>query len=109
MSKRKTTSKTVSGKPPLHLVKNDQPMASTFATRNMLVDFTISAFHPRKLDKKVTAEVAKQHNVAESVGNYRKRLFPFPDVDVEALASKIGSLRQFHRTNTLPWGNGDTD
>ncbi len=84
-------------------------VANSFTSRNMLVNFTISSFHSRKKDKKITSEVAAQHGVSEKVGDYRKSLFPFDDKDLDAIPAKIAQARVFHRTNTLPWGNGDSD
>jgi hypothetical protein len=97
--KRKTTA------PP----QPEPVIANTFTSRNMLVNFTISSFHSRKKDKKITSEVAAQHGVSEKVGDYRKSLFPFDDKDLDAIPAKIAQARVFHRTNTLPWGNGDSD
>jgi len=71
--------------------------------RAVLVSLNISAWSARKLDKKVTSDVAHQHATASSVGNYHKKLLPDSD-SLQAISKHDGAIRTHFLTNTLPWG-----
>jgi len=69
--------------------------------RAMLVSLSISRWTARKLDKRVTREVAERHGAAESVGRYSKKLI---GSDALAEIARIaGEAREYHYRMTLPW------
>lgn len=68
----------------------------------MLVELTIRQWTAKKHDKRVSREVDTSHN-ANGGGRYNKQL-----VEKSALAeinACANSLRTFHYSRTLPWGN----
>lgn len=69
----------------------------------LLIQVSISNWTARKLDRKVTREIDRNHG-ARDAGRYNKLL-----VDKEALDPVIqqaGAIRQFHYKMTLPWQDG---
>ena len=71
--------------------------------RAVLVSLNMSAWSARKLDKKVTSDVALQHATVSSVGNYHKKLLP-DSPSLAAIAKHDGAIRTHFLANTLPWG-----
>lgn len=72
-------------------------------TRAILVSLNISQWVARKMDKKVSKEVADIHNVDASVGAYYKAL-----IDGSALKpiqKHVGECRLYHLKMTLPWSD----
>ena len=72
-------------------------------TKAMLAELSISQWTARKLDRKISDEIAEKHGVASDTGRYTKAL-----LDTLALAGlqKLGNLaRTEHYKRTLPWGD----
>lgn len=84
-----------------------QPEASIHS-RAMLVDLHISFWRARKYDKKVTAEVNRQHGATEEAGRYNKNLLGGRWPSHRAVASAKNELRRIHHEMTLPWGDDGT-
>ena len=71
--------------------------------RALLVQLNISQWTARKYDKRVTQQVADQHNTTTAAGRYNKSLLPMNDL-LDRVHKKAGFIRQQYYTNTLPWG-----
>lgn len=72
--------------------------------RAMLAALNISQWTARRLDKKITQEVAAQHGIDISAGNYNKCLLSGAGMDhLKAISKKANELRAYHYENTLPW------
>lgn len=74
----------------------------------LLVTLRLSAFAPRRKDKRVTADVLRQHHAASSdLGAWSTTLLPAHATDpVSAIASKI---RKYHAEQTLCWDRDGTN
>ncbi len=73
----------------------------SIADRAMLVRMTIRRFSAAKTDKKVTKEVADNHNADQTMGNYRKNLISKDPLKEIALIESNTRL-EYYRV-TLPW------
>lgn len=73
----------------------------SIADRAMLVRMTIRRFSAAKTDKKVTKEVADNHNADQTMGNYRKNLISKDPLKDIALIESNTRL-EYYRV-TLPW------
>jgi len=71
--------------------------------RALLVTLNIGGWVGRKLDKKVTQDVARNNGVSTSAGRYNKSLLPSCDL-LDNIHSKAGLVRTDFYGNTLPWG-----
>lgn len=74
--------------------------------RAMLVTLSISAWSARKLDKRITDQVNRDHNAAPDAGRYNKLLLAS-----NALAQVVtysGQARTYTLERTLPWLNDGT-
>jgi hypothetical protein len=72
------------------------------ADRAMLVRLSIGKFNPKRIDKKISREVAQQHGIDEAMGRYEKSIV---DTDsLEAARQLESAIRQEHYRRTLPWG-----
>ncbi len=73
----------------------------------MLIDLRISQWTARKIDKKVTEEVATKHGVRTGVGTYYKSVLPAGNVNERTVLEEIKLLvtqaRTYHYKMTLPW------
>lgn len=69
----------------------------------LLVQLNVSQWTARKLDKKVTKEVADSHGASRAAGNYNKRLLPMND-KLDAVHAKTSVMRADFYQQTLPWG-----
>ena len=69
----------------------------------LLVTLNIGGWAGRKLDKRVTQDVARSNGVSTSAGRYNKSLLPNCSIleDIHAMAVTI---RNEFYDNTLPWG-----
>lgn len=69
----------------------------------VLVQLAIGQWTARKIDKRVTSEVAAQHGADVTVGRYNKVLLPLGSYlkDVHSMATTV---RTHFYNNTLPWG-----
>ncbi len=74
---------------------------STLSKQAMLVSLTVRSYGAKKEDKKISADVAAQHNVAADTGKYSKVLVPKNRLD--PITKAVSALRMFHYENTLPW------
>lgn len=74
---------------------------SKFSESAMLVSLTIRSYGARREDKKISREVAQQHNTSEDAGRYNKVLVAKTFLD--PVTSAASALRNFHYENTLPW------
>ena len=67
----------------------------------MLVRLSISQWTARKYDKKVSDQVAVEHNTTSDVGRYNKTLLA---LDAVKVIQKIANeARSYHYEQTLPW------
>lgn len=69
----------------------------------LLVQLNIGGWSGRKLDKRVTQDVARTNGVSTSAGRYNKCLLPGCSL-LEDIHSKDGLIRNKFYENTLPWG-----
>ena len=74
---------------------------SSFSTSAMLVSLNVSTFSARREDKKISADVARQHNVTQDAGRYAKQLIA--KERMESVTKAVSAMRTFHYANTLPW------
>lgn len=72
----------------------------SFSQTAMLVSLNVRCYSARKEDKKISAEVAAQHN-AKDAGRYQKDLVAKSAIDPVVKAGN--AMRMFHYENTLPW------
>lgn len=81
-------------------------MSVNLSDKAMLVSLSVSQWTARKLDKKVTKEVAERHQVADGFGRYNKNLVNRDSI--QQIQSVSSAIRQYHYENTMPWNdNGD--
>lgn len=71
------------------------------AARTMLVSLDISQWGGSKLDRKVTQEVADQHQTSASDGKYIKQLIS--GSLIEKIHAIVSAARKEHWERTLPW------
>jgi hypothetical protein len=76
---------------------------SELSTKAMLVSLHVSVWSARKFDKKVTGEVAEQHNTTDKAGRYNKNLLPIEAPTYKAVQQIAGEARTEHYKQTLPW------
>ena len=69
--------------------------------RAMIVRLSISQWTARKLDKKITREVAAAHGTSEDAGRYNKLLVA--ESAVKSVSKAANEARTYHYENTLPW------
>ena len=69
----------------------------------MLVRLHISQWTARKLDRKVTQEVAQQHGASEDAGRYNKLLVA--KEHLATIAKVANAARTYFYANTLPWND----
>ena len=74
----------------------------SISNRAVLAEIRITQWSARKLDKDITRETNNAHGVKGDAGRYNKRLVAKGALD--AVASKATALRDFHYTQSLPWG-----
>jgi hypothetical protein len=78
-------------------------MSINISDKAMLVSLSISAWTARKLDKKVTREVAERNGTTEQWGRYNKTLIA--EEETKKIQAISNDVRQFHYKNTLPWSD----
>jgi len=74
---------------------------SSLNERAMLASLSIHQWSAKKFDKKVSKEVAQQHNASEDVGRYNKSLIA--KSALEKIAKIAGAARTDFYELTLPW------
>jgi hypothetical protein len=75
--------------------------AADLSSRVMLVQLSVSQWTARKLDRKVTDQVARENDAKRDVGRYNKVLVARGAL--AAIAAIVTDARQDHATYTLPW------
>lgn len=78
---------------------------SNISTRAMLINLSITSWTARKHDKKITSEVAANHNTSESAGRYNKNLLPMDSATYKAVTQAANAARTAHYEQTLPWSD----
>lgn len=76
---------------------------TNLSLKAMLVGLTIHGWQARKYDKKISAQVAEQHNASADAGRFNKHLLPGAAKSYDAVHKKGRELRTFYYDNTLPW------
>lgn len=71
--------------------------------RALLVSLGVSEWTAKKLDKRVTKQVATDNRASSKAGRYNKSLFPMNDL-LENVHGKTRVIRAELTKNTLPWG-----
>lgn len=79
----------------------EQANGNPLARKAVLATLSISQWTARKLDKKITNEVNRQHNATEDAGRYNKLLIE--KQHIERLQKVANEARTFHYSRTLPW------
>ena len=69
--------------------------------RAILVTLGLSAFAPRKVDRRVTDSVLHQHGAGHDAGRWVKNLLP--ETALKPISELDGEIRRFHHLRTLPW------
>jgi hypothetical protein len=75
--------------------------ANMLSSRAMLAGLNIRQWAARKLDKRVSEEVAAQHGAAADVGRYNKALVAKDSL--AAIIAAANAARSVHYARTLPW------
>jgi hypothetical protein len=79
----------------------ETPRTVDLSTRVLLVNFSVSQWTARKLDKRVTADVAKANDAKRDVGRYNKVLIARGAL--AAIGAIVTAARDDHATYSLPW------
>jgi hypothetical protein len=88
-------------RPPMELTMSPTKIASPLSRKATLVAVDISQWTARKLDKRVTEKVNREHNAADDAGRYHKLLIEAKRL--EAINSIVAQARKLHYTMTKPW------
>lgn len=75
--------------------------AADLSSRVMLVQLSVGQWTARKLDKRVTADVAERNDAKRDAGRYNKVLVARGAL--AAIAAIVASAREDHATYSLPW------
>jgi Protein of unknown function (DUF3150) len=78
-------------------------IASPLSRKATLVSVDISQWTARKLDKRVTEKVNRDHHAATDAGRYHKLLIEAKRL--EAINSLVAQARKLHYTMTKPWAD----
>lgn len=81
-------------------------MSFDLSSRALLVSLNISCWDNRRIDKRATAEVTRNHNAVTGATSVSKRLLP-GCASWEATKSGAAAIRSTFYANTLPWGGID--
>jgi hypothetical protein len=87
------------------VLKINAPAATQARDRLMLVRLSISAWSPRKFDRKASDELARLHGAANAneIGRFNKLLI---DLDsIKPLQKALGDVRHTHYSMTAPWSD----
>ena len=76
-------------------------IASPLSRKATLVAVDISQWTARKLDKRVTDKINREHHAADDAGRYHKLLIEAKRL--EAINSIVAKARRLHYTMTKPW------
>lgn len=69
----------------------------------MLVSLTVRQWTARRLDRKITDEVHKQHEADKNAGRYNKCLIDVEDKSFRAVQAVANESRTYLYESTLPW------
>lgn len=75
----------------------------SISTKAMLVSMSIRSWSARRYDRKVSQEVADQHEADHKVGRYNKCLIDPKSQTFLALAQARQAAYDWHQEQTLPW------
>ncbi len=78
-------------------------MTTPLSRKAVLVSVNISQWTARKLDRKVTDKVNRQHGAAEDAGRYNKLLIAAEHL--AEITSLVSAARTLHYTMTQPWAD----
>jgi hypothetical protein len=73
--------------------------------RAMLVSLRISSWSARRYDKRISQEVAENHNASIDAGRYTKALLPADANSYKALQNAAAEARSKHYQQTLAWSD----
>src|SRR5262245_31008868 len=76
-------------------------IATALSRTTTLVSVNVSVWTARRLDRKVTDEVNRQHNAAKDAGRYNKLLIEAEHL--KEVNQLVSSIRQLHYSMTRPW------
>src|SRR5262245_60813892 len=76
-------------------------IATALSRTTTLVSVNVSVWTARRLDRKVTDEVNRQHNAAKDAGRYNKLLIEAEHL--KEINQLVSSIRQLHYSMTRPW------
>ncbi len=78
--------------------------APNLSSSAILIDFSVSQWTGRKLDKRASEEVEVSNSASLGVANVHKRIMgKCPELD--AIHKFVGNLRNSHYSMTLPWSD----
>lgn len=77
---------------------------TNLSRKSMLVILAISRWTARKHDKKISEQVKQSNGANGNVGRFHKRLLPGDSETLESVRKIADETRDFHYSNTLPWG-----
>jgi len=80
-----------------------QTTTGGISDRALVVSLTISQWSGRRLDRKITDEVNRDHNAAADAGRYNKLLLPKAALD--PIQKVVSETRNDFLQRTLPWLN----
>jgi hypothetical protein len=87
------------------VAKREVIEGATLSTRAMLANLTIHRWMATLTDKKITQDVADQHQTtSQRLGKYKKNAIDVQHARFVAICNAAGDLRQTHYNHTLPWG-----
>jgi len=70
----------------------------------ILIKLSFTTWQAKKIDRKVTQEVADIHNLSNDAGKYGKNLIARKEI--KKIMSVINKMKSFHNKNTMKWGVG---
>jgi hypothetical protein len=82
---------------------NAKKIASPLSRKATLVSVDISQWTARKLDKRVTDKVNRDHHASDDAGRYHKLLIEAKRL--ESINSIVAQARRLHYTMTKPWAD----
>src|SRR5262245_26676583 len=85
------------------VTKSPAKVASPLSRKAVLVSVKISQWSARKLDRKVTEQINRQHKAARDAGRYNKLLIAAEHL--EEMGSLISRARHLHYNMTRPWAD----
>lgn len=81
-----------------------QENETNLSKKAMLARLQVKKWSGSKYDRKVSAEVAANHNATAGAGRYRKNLLGKEKNPLKEVSAACDEARAVHYANTLPWG-----